>query len=273
MVDSTEITELQAAAQVHREVLKSFFRVTDPPEARPQGAARLASHSTCFCCFVEPAEHPMSCEHVLCNSCAMLYSKQRTASRMETEVQFCPFGCDWFRGSPQVVRLKPKSAGIRVLSLDGYEGLKITLFVANFVDRGGIRGLVELETLKKIEIALGGNVPIRAFFDLMVGTRFVSEFHVTRVCQEWQLTATATALVVSWLSVSASWVGPWTPASSGLRSSAPKPLPGGRAVLCSRASTIRSIKLPPSTLHYRKHSRMTDCFLAATPVPAPPYQP
>ncbi len=38
---------------------------------------------------------------------------------------------------------------------------------------GGIRGLVELETLRQIEIALGGNLPIQAFFDLMVGTRFV----------------------------------------------------------------------------------------------------
>lgn len=33
--------------------------------------------------------------------------------------------------------------------------------------------MVELETLRQIEIALGGNLPIQAFFDLMVGTRFV----------------------------------------------------------------------------------------------------
>lgn len=35
---------------------------------------------------------------------------------------------------------------------------------------GGIRGIVELEVLKHIEMALGG-LPIQCFFDLIVGTR------------------------------------------------------------------------------------------------------
>lgn len=41
---------------------------------------------------------------------------------------------------------------------------------ANFDYSGGIRGIVELEALKQIEDALGG-LPIRCFFDLIVGTR------------------------------------------------------------------------------------------------------
>jgi patatin-like phospholipase/acyl hydrolase len=39
------------------------------------------------------------------------------------------------------------------------------------LNSGGIRGIVELEVLREIEIYLGGQIPIQAFFDLIVGTR------------------------------------------------------------------------------------------------------
>ena len=38
--------------------------------------------------------------------------------------------------------------------------------------RGGIRGIVELEVLRALEKSLGGRIPIQAFFDLIVGTRY-----------------------------------------------------------------------------------------------------
>ena len=34
-----------------------------------------------------------------------------------------------------------------------------------------MRGIVELEALRQIERALGGQLPIQCFFDLIVGTR------------------------------------------------------------------------------------------------------
>lgn len=36
-----------------------------------------------------------------------------------------------------------------------------------------MRGIVELEILKAIEMKLPPNIPVRSFFDLIVGTRFV----------------------------------------------------------------------------------------------------
>jgi patatin-like phospholipase/acyl hydrolase len=39
---------------------------------------------------------------------------------------------------------------------------------------GGVRGIIELEVLKAIETELGGKLPIQAFFDLIVGTRYWS---------------------------------------------------------------------------------------------------
>ncbi|KAL8754211.1 MAG: hypothetical protein Q9199_004499 [Rusavskia elegans] len=53
-----------------------------------------------------------------------------------------------------MIQFKPKLAGVRVLCLDG----------------GGMRGIVELEVLKAIERQLPAGIPIRNFFDLIVGT-------------------------------------------------------------------------------------------------------
>ena len=38
---------------------------------------------------------------------------------------------------------------------------------------GGVRGIIELEVLRAIESKLGNSLPIQAFFDLIVGTRYV----------------------------------------------------------------------------------------------------
>lgn len=39
------------------------------------------------------------------------------------------------------------------------------------IHSGGIRGIAELEILRLIQVALGGKIPLQAFFDLIVGTR------------------------------------------------------------------------------------------------------
>lgn len=38
-----------------------------------------------------------------------------------------------------------------------------------------MRGIVELEVLRALQRQLGDNIPINAFFDLIVGTRWVSK--------------------------------------------------------------------------------------------------
>jgi len=39
-------------------------------------------------------------------------------------------------------------------------------------DRGGVRGIAELEILRLLHKALGGKIPLHEFFDLIVGTRY-----------------------------------------------------------------------------------------------------
>ena len=42
-----------------------------------------------------------------------------------------------------------------------------------------MRGILELEILRAIELAIGGKIPIQAFFDLIVGTRYGHPFNGT----------------------------------------------------------------------------------------------
>jgi hypothetical protein len=58
--------------------------------------------------------------------------------------------------APYTIAVKPRCAGVRLLALDG----------------GGVRGIVEILVLRAIqeEINLKVDIPIRAFFDLIVGT-------------------------------------------------------------------------------------------------------
>ncbi|KAK0515924.1 hypothetical protein JMJ35_001958 [Cladonia borealis] len=116
-------------------------------------ASNFISHYTCFCCLGEIPLHPLTCGHVLCSPCVRSYGKSKGSGLIE--ILECPI-CAREESGPQqtVIQFKPALAGVRVLCFDG----------------GGIRGIVELEVLKAIEKALPADIPIRSFFDLIVGT-------------------------------------------------------------------------------------------------------
>jgi hypothetical protein len=80
-----------------------------------------------------------------------LYDSQRYCMEM-TQCVLCL--AEWPTRPPQLIRLKPKLAGVRVLTLDG----------------GGVRGIIELAILREIEDRVGLGVPICDLFDLVVGT-------------------------------------------------------------------------------------------------------
>ena len=52
------------------------------------------------------------------------------------------------------MNITPQLSGIRVLSLDG----------------AGVRGIVELEVMQRLEEEIGLKIPLWSFFDLIVGT-------------------------------------------------------------------------------------------------------
>lgn len=138
-----------AAAAIHRdETLGPFYR------DNLQDVAQLfQSHSVCLCCLFEQPEHVLPCGHMLCTSCIKSYGRMK--SKTLIEIQDCPLEPNKIgKYNPSTVYLKPEMAAHRVLVLDG----------------GGIRAMVQLEILRRLEHEWYGKLPIRCFFDLVVGT-------------------------------------------------------------------------------------------------------
>jgi hypothetical protein len=140
--------ELQKAAEIHRiYVLKDFYR-------HLSGSKRYISHTSCFSCLIAPPEHALPCGHVLCTQCVQSFGK---SGRCMVETSYCPLHHEDPDGQFRPkwpITIKPATAGVRILSLDG----------------GGVRGISELTIMQEIERALGGGLPIQAFFELIVGT-------------------------------------------------------------------------------------------------------
>ncbi len=138
-----------AATAIHRdETLATFYR------SNLQDVGQLfQSHSVCLCCLFEQPEHVLPCGHMLCTSCVKSYGRMK--SKTLIEIRDCPLEPTKIgKYNPSTVYLKPEMAAHRVLVLDG----------------GGIRAMVQLEILRLLEQEWYGKLPIRCFFDLVVGT-------------------------------------------------------------------------------------------------------
>ena len=109
--------EEQAAAEIHRnDVMAYFYRHATGGER----AERYNSHTACFCCLFELPEHALPCGHILCTSCVKAYGYQVPGSTV-VEMSDCPIeGSTVRRYQSWKIHLKPNTAGIRILCLDGY---------------------------------------------------------------------------------------------------------------------------------------------------------
>ncbi|KAA8895327.1 acyl transferase/acyl hydrolase/lysophospholipase [Sphaerosporella brunnea] len=96
------------------------------------------------------------CGHLLCETCIQIFGRSRADEPHTFYVDNCIIcGADT---QCFMVRLKPPSAGIRILSVDG----------------GGVRGVIPLQALQELESAIGNRIgytiPIQENFDLAFGT-------------------------------------------------------------------------------------------------------
>lgn len=110
--------EEQAAAEIHRdEVMAYFYRHATGGER----AERYNSHTACLCCLFELPEHALPCGHILCTSCVKAYGHQPRGSTI-IEIGECPIesGTVSRRYQSWKIHVQPKTAGVRILSLDGY---------------------------------------------------------------------------------------------------------------------------------------------------------
>lgn len=75
----------------------------------------LASHKTCFCCLASSPAYQLACGHIICRLCLEDFSHENPENYVRT-VDNCPL-CGIHSG--QQFAVKPPTAGLRVLCLDG----------------------------------------------------------------------------------------------------------------------------------------------------------
>ena len=111
----------------------------------------IHSSQLCLYCLFRKPEHSLRCGHALCESCICRFGAKRQQMEYSYSVSQCLL-CQ--SKSELVVRLKPPTAGSRLLVLDG----------------GGIRGIFTLQILRALGQHRKLPYPIYDEFDLTLGT-------------------------------------------------------------------------------------------------------
>lgn len=103
--------------QEDREVETTF-----PDTAKRSGVRSVRSNWTCFTCLAECPVYILPCEqiqHTICAGCAIKFNHSHARSQATLCLLRCPLGCRFKGERPWHNRLKPATAGARILSLDG----------------------------------------------------------------------------------------------------------------------------------------------------------
>jgi hypothetical protein len=112
----------------------------------------IQSNDTCFVCVRRRPQYGLPCGHCICETCVQLFGNASTLDPWLYEVDQC-FLCRL--ATPGVaVKTNPKTATVRVLSIDG----------------GGVRGIVPLAFLKILQDRIGLPYPVQNHFDVAYGT-------------------------------------------------------------------------------------------------------
>jgi hypothetical protein len=133
------------ARQTHLDVLKRSATQWAP----------LKSNTTCLCCARRKPEYVMPCTHALCERCFKTFARNVSGDRDGGiadmwSLSDCP-NCNMQISFK--VRIKPRTAGYRLIGIDG----------------GGIKGTIPLENLFLLQNMIG-DCPIQELFDLAFGT-------------------------------------------------------------------------------------------------------
>ncbi|KAF2727575.1 FabD/lysophospholipase-like protein [Polyplosphaeria fusca] len=136
-------TEGCSALDQHTERLKSLW----------PNFARFKSFKSCFSCLMLMPEKVFDCGHAICNVCIRRFGERPRSEKHEYTLIACIL-CGQSQ-SKRSFRLKPPTAGIRILCIDG----------------GGIRGVVPLTFLQDLDRSLSHfKRPLGDYFDYVCGT-------------------------------------------------------------------------------------------------------
>lgn len=127
------------SAQLHRENCKNL----------PMQWAQLKTNTTCLSCLRRKPEHVLTCEHAICDTCVQIFGQALPSVEFHYHIS----NCILCLSGTLTARLKPPTAGYRILSVDG----------------GGPRGVIPLEFIGLIQDIIC-DCPIQELFDGAWGT-------------------------------------------------------------------------------------------------------
>jgi hypothetical protein len=115
---------------------------------------RLQSNKTCLSCLQSVPDHVLPCGHSYCPRCVQEIAQPSHSFECAFDMVACILCENYSHNGSHQIQLKPRCAGVRVLTLDG----------------GGIRGIVELALIRALEKEIGLGIQVGELFDLVVGT-------------------------------------------------------------------------------------------------------
>lgn len=125
-------------AQIHKENIVNYEK----------SITQLYSNTVCLYCLRRSPERHLSCGHSLCDTCVATLGTVVPGTETQVKVKCL------FRDSGQsIVNLKPSTAGVRVMGIDG----------------GGARGITPLGFMGELQKLLG-TCEIHEMIDLATGT-------------------------------------------------------------------------------------------------------
>lgn len=131
----------ETAAELHADNMASFLTAWK----------QLKSNKTCFYCIRRKPEYMLSCSHAICEICVQIFGSVMSDKSFHYNLSKCIL-C--VHEGNITARLKPATAGCRLLSVDG----------------GGVRGIVPLEFLNLLQQVLGDGLPLQDLVDEAFGT-------------------------------------------------------------------------------------------------------
>jgi len=130
-----------SASEVHRQNIARF-------EDRWRGRC---STSTCFSCFQRP-QYGLQCGHTICEDCIVDFEDCCADDPWLFRFTRC-FFCRAALPEEVTVKVHPPTAAVGVLCIDG----------------GGVRGMIPLKLMKRIQDRIGLSMPLQRFFRLAFG--------------------------------------------------------------------------------------------------------
>ncbi|KAK6522718.1 hypothetical protein TWF281_002154 [Arthrobotrys megalospora] len=146
--------------QSFEEIANKYINSTQPAwdlhvrqiAAMTEYLKKLELPEICLLCIQQSPTISLPCGHNICENCVLRIGSPLNEDFYARKVKIC-YICGAEYGD-MILRKKPPTAGVRILSIDG----------------GGVRGIVPIQYLKTLEERLGMSHPIQDNFDLALGT-------------------------------------------------------------------------------------------------------